>query len=232
MTNNLNIKIPQSIGIIMDGNRRFAKAHGLPQVEGHRLGYSKLKEVATWCQEVGIKFLTVYAFSTENWNRSKDEVSYLVDLFKTVLFSEAEKIQKEHGAIRFIGEFSRFSKEMVAKIKELESNNPTEPNLTLVVALSYGGRLEILTAINKLIEKGSSGSVTEEYFSKLLWSTGIPDPDLIIRVGGEKRLSNFLTWQSVYSELFFTDTNWPAFTKEEFLTILDEFSKRDRRMGK
>ncbi len=232
MKTDLTVKIPLSIGIIMDGNRRFAKAHGLPQVEGHRLGYAKLKEVAGWCQEVGIKFLTVYAFSTENWNRSKDEVSYLVDLFKTVLFSEAEKIQKEHGAIRFIGDLGRFSKDMVAKIKELENNNPVEPNLTLVVALSYGGRLEILSAINKLIEKGSVTSFTEEEFSKQLWSTGIPDPDLIIRVGGEKRLSNFLTWQSVYSELFFSDTTWPAFTKEEFLSILEEFSNRDRRMGK
>lgn len=227
-----NKKIPVSIGIIMDGNRRYAKAKGLPQVEGHRLGYAKLKEVADWCREVGIKFLIVYAFSTENWNRSKEEVSYLIELFKKVLFSEAEKIQKEHGAIRFIGDLTRFSKEMVAKITELEVNNPAEPNLTLVVALSYGGRLEILTAINKLIEAGNSVPVTEEAFLKHLWSAGVPDPDLIIRVGGEKRLSNFLTWQSVYSELFFTDTQWPAFSREEFFTILKDFSARDRRMGK
>lgn len=232
MNVDLNKKIPLSIGVIMDGNRRYARAAGLPQVEGHRLGYAKVKEVVEWCREVGINYITLYAFSTENWKRSQDEVSYLVDLFKKMLFSEAEKIQTKHCAVRFVGDMDRFGKDMAHKAHELEENNPIDPEVTVVVALSYGGRLEIVTAINALLREGRLDGVTEEEFSKMLWTKDIPDPDLIIRTGGEKRLSNFLTWQSVYSELFFSDTTWPAFTKEEFFSILEEFSNRDRRMGR
>lgn len=134
--------------------------------------------------------------------------------------------------LRFIGDIDRFGQEMADKARDIEAHNPTEPTGTLVLALSYGGRLEILTAVNDLILKGATTPISEEIFAQHLWTAGIPDPDIIIRVGGEKRLSNFLTWQSIYSELFFSGTLWPAFTREEFLTILDEYGNRERRMGR
>ena len=232
MTSESIQKAPQCVGVIMDGNRRFAREHGLPQIEGHKLGYQKVKEVMSWCQDAGIKYLVLYGFSTENWNRAPEEVSYLTDLVKTLIFTEAEELQKEHIAIRFIGDIDRFGQEMADKARDIEAHNPTEPTGTLVLALSYGGRLEILTAVNDLILKGATTPISEEIFAQHLWTAGIPDPDIIIRVGGEKRLSNFLTWQSIYSELFFSGTLWPAFTREEFLTILDEYGNRERRMGR
>lgn len=216
----------------MDGNRRYARSMGLPQVEGHRLGYEKIQEVGQWVRDAGIKYLVLYAFSTENWNRSQEEVTYLLDIFHTLLFVEAAKVQAQHIAIRCIGDMTRFGKEMQEKMQEIELHNPENPVITLVVALSYGGRAEIVSAVNKLLAEGLTNSVTEETFAHTLWTHGIPDPDIIIRVGGEKRLSNFLSWQSAYSELFFIDTFWPAFTKKEFESILDEYGTRERRMGK
>ncbi len=224
--------MPTSVGIILDGNRRYAKAHGLSVAEGHALGYKKVKDVAAWCREVGIKYLTVYAFSTENWKRGEEEVANLRELFNTLVFSEAEELRKENGAIRFIGDIEIFGEAFVAQARKLEETNPADPTLAIVVALSYGGRQEILQAVNTLLAAKASGPVTEAEFAKLLYTHDIPDPDLIIRTSGEKRLSNFLPWQSVYSELFFVDTHWPAFTKEDFMSVLQEYAARERRFGK
>jgi len=223
---------PSCIGIIMDGNRRFAKERGLPAMTGHLQGYEKAKEVAGWCRDAGIKYLILYAFSSENWNRSAEEVSYLTEIFRKLLWSEADKLRKEKGAIRFLGDIGSFGADFERQARLLEESNPKEPGLTVALALSYGGRPDIIRAVNNLLAKKAGGAVTEKEFSAELWTAGIPDPELVIRTGGEKRLSNFLAWQSVYSELFFTDTYWPEFTEKEFSEILEQHGKRERRMGK
>ena len=223
---------PVCIGIIMDGNRRFARERSMPVMEGHRLGYEKAKEVAKWCKGAGIRYLILYAFSTENWDRSPEEVSFLIGISKTLLLSEIDELRNENGAARFIGDIDRFGADFAAQARQLETTNPVEPAMTVVIALSYGGRQEILNAVNQIIATKDKNQVTEKEFAQHLWTAGVPDPDLIIRTGGEMRLSNFLPWQGVYSELFFTDTYWPAFTEEEFNGILKLYGQRDRRMGK
>lgn len=223
--------IPQCIGIILDGNRRWAKANGLSTLEGHRRGYEKIKDIMSWAKEAAVPFVVVYAFSTENWNRSLKEVSYLMGLFKEALTHKLQELKKEGLRVRCIGERSRFSSELQELMRTAEEETAPLPGPTLVLALSYGGRAEILQAARRVATEGKTG-VTEEEFSSYLWSAGIPNPDLIIRTGGEKRLSGFLTWQSVYSELFFIDTYLPDFSKGEFQDILTEFGRRERRMGR
>ena len=222
---------PQCIGIILDGNRRWAKAKGLPTFEGHRRGYEKMKEIVGWARVAHISFVIAYAFSMENWNRSQEEVSYLLDLFREIVADKLEELKKEGIRVRCIGDLSRFSAELQNSIRKAEQETANLSGTTLVLALSYGGRADILHAVER-IQKENKRAITEAEFSSYLWSKGIPDPDLIIRTGGEKRLSGFLTWQSVYSELFFVDTLLPDFSKSEFQDILTEFGRRDRRLGK
>lgn len=222
--------VPRCLGIIMDGNRRWARAHGLPTLEGHRRGYKKLDEALTWCKDAGIRHLVVYALSTENWNRSPEEVAYLMDLFRE-MSNDLRKRVEQHAAVHFIGDLARFPEDVQRAMERTHADNPPEATHHLWVAASYGGRPEILAAVNALIAQGV-GSVDEATFATMLWSAGMPDPDLIIRTGGDKRLSNFLTWSSVYSELSFVDTCWPAFAREEFDAILTEFGKRKRRFGR
>lgn len=224
-------EVPAHIGIIMDGNRRWAKAQGVPQLEGHRAGYEKLKEVLLWCKEYGISHLTVYAFSTENWNRAKEEVRYLMELFRMVMRDQIARAMKEGIRLRFPGDRSRFPDDIQRAIADAEKKTAGFAERTFSVALSYGGRAEILDAIRR-IPPERIDSITEEEFGSMLWSGGVPDPDMIIRTSGERRLSGFLTWGSVYSELFFTDTYWPAFTKEEFARMLGQYAERERRFGK
>ncbi len=226
-----NTQTPKCISMIMDGNRRWAKERGLFPVEGHAKGYEKLKEVIEWTYEAGVPNLIVYAFSTENWNRAKEEVSYLMTLIRKVLVEQSEEFNKKGNRIVFAGDIERFPKDIQKLIHESEEKTKNNTGNTLVLCISYSGRTEILHAVNNLL-KGEKTSVNEEEFSQALWIKDVPDPDIIIRTGGEKRLSGFLTWQSVYSELFFPKTFWPAFSKEEFLEILREFSFRDRRRGK
>lgn len=214
----------------MDGNRRWAREHGLPTLEGHMRGYQQAKEVASWCREAGVKYLTLYAFSNENWNRSKEEVAYLIELFKSIFMNEADDFKKENGAVRFIGDLARFGPEFETQAKKLEDENPASPSLTVVIALSYGGRQEIVRAANQLLREKKE-NVSEEEFAAHLYTSGIPDPDLIIRTSGEKRLSGFLPWQSTYSELFFVEKNWPDFEKADFESVLAEFAARERRHG-
>ena len=218
----------------MDGNRRWAKSRNLPTLEGHRRGYRNLKEVAGWCKDLGIKHFVVYAFSTENWNRSKEEVSYLMDLFRDMIFKELEWLKKEDVAIHFVGQRERFSKDLQEGMDNLEKET-LGGTRHLYVALSYGGRAEILHAIKRIArEKDERGieSLEEKDVADFLWTGKMPDPDIIIRTSGEYRLSGFLAWQSVYSELFFTDTLWPAFTEAEFKDIIKTYGERDRRKGK
>ncbi len=225
-----DLHIPQSIGIIMDGNRRWAKEQGLPTLEGHRAGYNKLKEVSAWCKDVGVKNLVVYAFSTENWNRTKEEVGYLMNLFREMIGKMTDNALRDDTRLIFLGERSRFEADILRAIEGAEEKTCSCKSFVFGIALSYGGRNEILDAIHR-IPKGKLTTLSEGEFSKLLFTKEIPDPDIIIRTSGEQRLSGFLPWQGVYSELFFIDTLWPAFTRLEFDRILEEYGKRQRRFG-
>lgn len=218
------------VGVIMDGNRRWARAHNKPVFEGHTEGYKRLQDVMKWAREAGIPHMAVYAFSTENWNRSEEEVGYLMKLFRSILENETNKMIEERIRVRFVGDRSRFSDDLRKGMERMEEATSKNFDITLNLAMSYGGRAEILSATNALIAKGQP--VTEEEFSKALWTGDMPDPDILIRTGGECRLSNFMPWQTVYSELFFVDAFWPEFSEEMFNNILKEFNERERRMGK
>lgn len=221
--------VPACVGIILDGNRRWAKANGVSKLDGHRAGMETLKKTVRFVRDSSIKHLVVYAFSTENWNRDKDEVSYLMDLFREAINKEMMELGKENVRVRFIGQRDRFSDDLRHAMADIEDKTSTNDAITLWVCLSYGGRAEIVAAAKAAAE---AGEVTEETLMQNLWTTGMPDPDIIIRTGGEKRLSNFLPWQAVYSELFFIETLCPDFDKEEFDSILAEFATRERRRGK
>ncbi len=225
------VHTPQCIGIILDGNRRWAKAKGLPAFEGHRRGFNKVKDIMNWAKEARVPFVVAYTFSTENWQRSPEEVSYLMGLFKETLTLKLEELKQEGLRVRCIGDLARFSPKLQTLMRKAEQETASLPGPTLVLALSYGGRAEILQAIESVAREDKT-TITEAEFSSYLWTKDIPDPDLIIRTGGERRLSGFLTWQSVYSELFFLDTFLPDFSKDEFQAILTEFGKRERRMGR
>jgi undecaprenyl diphosphate synthase len=203
----------------------------MPTLEGHRIGIDKIQELMSWAQDAGIEEVTVYAFSTENWNRAAEEVAYLMELFERACSKVFADVEKSGARVRFIGERTRFSKNIQEKMRLLEERSSVAKRGTLVVALSYGGRPEILAAVNALLAS-CAREADEKSFRGAMWSAGLLDPDLIIRTGGDRRLSNFLTWQSAYSELFFTETKWPDFSKEEFERILGEYASRERRLGK
>lgn len=220
-----------SIGVILDGNRRWAKQRGLPTLEGHRKGSERVRDLLEWAHEEGVGTVYIYAFSTENWNRTPEEVEYLMQLFSEAFSGKlVDEVVKRNGKIVFLGDRSRVPLELVKKMEETEDRTKEGTEGTLAVCLSYGGRAEIVAGANALIEKGQKID-SEESFRGALWGATLPDPDLIIRTGGEKRLSGFLTWQSVYSELFFVDTKWPDFSKKEFLDILSEYRNREQRRG-
>jgi undecaprenyl diphosphate synthase len=224
------VSTPVSVGIIMDGNRRWAKEHGLPSIEGHRRGSEKLHDVVDWCRELGVKELTVYAFSMENWNRAKEEVSYLLDLFRAGIKGQLSRALKKKIRLLFPGNRSLFPEDIRTLMMEAEIKTKAFTEQTLALALSYSGRTEILHAIREIPQEKLK-TLTEEEFEQHLWTSELKDPDMIIRTSGEQRLSGFLTWKSVYSELFFTNTYWPAFTKEEFARMLEEYGQRKRRFG-
>lgn len=229
-------KKPNCVGIIMDGNRRWAKARGLHSFHGHRAGYNKMKEIVEWSIKEKISNLILYAFSIENWQRPKEEVSCLMGPMK--LMADEDKEFKEKGVrISFIGDMSLVPKDTKELIIKAEKETLNLKKLHLVIAFSYGGRREILNAFKEIVQiknKKEIETMNEEEFSKYLWTNkiGVLDPDIIIRTSGEMRLSNFLTWQSAYSELFFTKTYWPDFSYGDFKKILEEFSLRERRLGK
>lgn len=228
MSESVHTEVPSCIGIIMDGNRRWAKSHGLSTLEGHRRGYDKAVECARWVREQGVSHFVLYAFSTENWNRTNEEVSYLMDLLRDMATTGLRELTKEGIRIRFIGTRDRLTPD-VLQAMELVEKESAHNDFTMWICLSYGGRAEIAAAATAA---ATGVPITEESLHSHLWSAEMPDPDIIIRTGGDKRLSNFLLWQVAYSELFFIDTFWPAFTKEEFDSILAEFAQRERRHGK
>jgi undecaprenyl diphosphate synthase len=232
-SNGLPEHIPTHVAIIMDGNGRWAKARGLPRLAGHKAGTENLRRVIRGCVEFGVKYLTIYAFSTENWARPADEVTGLMNIIKDVIEKELGELHKEGVQLRHLGHLDKLDpglQEKVRKAVELTCNND---RLILNIAFNYGGRDEILCAVTQMIkDKVKPEQVTPELFSTYLFTNGIPDPDLIIRTSGEMRTSNFLNWQSAYSEWYFTQTYWPDFDKEELRKAIFAYSERDRRFGK
>ncbi len=223
-------RLPKHIAVVMDGNGRWAKKRSLPRIYGHREAINSVNDILAACTEIGIKVLTLYSFSTENWSRPKTEVSALMTLLRRYLRSELKKLVRNNIRLDVIGDFSKLPgatrEELVRVMKETEKNT----GLLLILALNYGSRQEIVRAFNLLSEK-KKRNVTEEDISANLYTGGISDPDLIIRTSGEKRLSNFLLWQAAYSELYFTDILWPDFRKKDLLDAIEDFQKRDRRFG-
>lgn len=229
-------KLPDHIAIIMDGNGRWAKKRNLPRNMGHKAGVETAKEIALYCNEIGIKHLTVYAFSTENWSRPKDEVNGIMKLLNEYL----DRFEKEFGQkdirIRHIGELSGLPDDIQEKIKAVQDRTKENKGLSFNVALNYGGRLEIINAVKHIVQEVNKEEIREEdidekLFSKYMFTKDIPDPDLIIRTSGECRLSNFLLWQSVYSEFWFDEVLWPDFNKMNLNKALLEFQKRKRTYG-
>jgi undecaprenyl diphosphate synthase len=225
--------IPYHIGIIMDGNGRWAQAHGLPRVEGHRAGTDNIRRVLEACGEYGIQVVTIYAFSTENWHRPLEEVKGLMGILEMVLDKEVKNLHREGVRLRHIGELEGLSDSLRRAVLDAIELTKDNEGLTLNVAFNYGGRAEIVRGVRKLLEEnvGPDG-LDEELFSKYLYTSGVPDPDLIIRTGGEMRLSNFLIWQSAYAEYYSTSTYWPDFDKEELAKALRAYAQRDRRFGR
>ena len=229
--NKLPENLPEHIAIIMDGNGRWAKKRGLPRTSGHSAGAKTFQNIARYCNKIGIKYLTVYAFSTENWKRPKDEVDAIMKLLHDYLV-DSVNFKDENIRVRFLGDFSRLSDELNGLIADAENNSKNATGLNLNVALNYGGRDEIVNAVRKLAAKGADlTALTEQELSDNLYTSGMPDPDLIIRPSGEYRLSNYLIWQSAYAEYWFTDTLWPDFSEKDIDKAIISFASRDRRYG-
>ena len=229
----MNVK---HIAIILDGNRRWAKERGLFPTKGHEKGAKTLEEIAIYANEIGLKYLTVYIFSTENWKRSKEEVTFLMGLFKSYFTKLSKKMNSKNIKIKFFGSEEEITDELKKLKDDVENITKGATGLQLNLCFNYGGRREIVETVKKISNKVKNGEIlvddiTEELFSRNLYSEGIEDPDIMIRTSGEKRLSNFLPWQLTYTEFFFLDKYWPDFKKEDLNGIISEYETRDRRMG-
>ena len=227
----------QHIAIIMDGNGRWAVKRGLPRSLGHKKGAEVVKTIARAAADKGIKYLTLYAFSTENWQRSKEEVTYLMTLLRQYLKGDLQELKENQVCIRFIGERYMLDADIQQMMADLEQETAVYDKMTLCIALSYGSRQEIISAVKKTAESYKNGNILLEdidinLFSDMLYTKDIPDPDLLIRTSGEKRISNYLLWQLAYSEFVFTDVLWPDFTPDHLQQIINEFKTRERRYGK
>ncbi len=224
--------LPRHIGVIMDGNGRWAKLRGLKRIEGHRRGAERAKDIIRVSLDIGIEVLTLYAFSIENWQRPDDEVSTLMELLEVYLSTELIDLIQEGIRFRVIGNKEKLPEQIQQIINHAEELTKNNKKLTLVLALSYSGRDEILRAIKKLInDEVDADSINELLFESYLDTAGLPPVDLIIRTSGEMRISNFLLWQGAYAELYFTETLWPDFTKDEFLLAIQDYQRRERRFG-
>ncbi|MDD6213849.1 MAG: isoprenyl transferase [Firmicutes bacterium] len=229
-------RIPVHIGVIMDGNGRWAKKRGLPRSAGHQAGADTLKKIVTECNKMGIKYITVYAFSTENWKRPKDEVDFLMNLLMNYLRDAEKTLAGENVVIRTIGSRNELSEEIQQQIIKTEKFTENNTGIVMNIALNYGSREEIIHAVRGLVRDAVGGKVklediSEDMMSNRLYTGGIPDPDLIIRTSGEERLSNFLMWQSAYSELYFTRRLWPDFNINDLHTAIIAYQNRNRRYG-
>jgi undecaprenyl diphosphate synthase len=226
-------QVPQHVAIIMDGNGRWALKRGLPRLAGHKAGTENLRRIIKACVEFGVRYLTIYAFSTENWGRPREEVQGLLRILEDVIDKELNELNEQGVQIRHLGRLDQLAPALQEKVMEAVETTKQNTTLVLNVAFNYGGRDEIVNAIQQILRDGvQPETVTPELVSKYLYTAGVPDPDLIIRTSGELRISNFLIWQAAYSEWYVTPTYWPDFGKEEFRKALDEFANRDRRYGK
>ena len=228
--------LPKHIAIIMDGNRRWAKANGLTTKEGHKAGAKNLENIALICNKLGIKYLTVYAFSTENWKRSEEEVSALMLIMKAYLDSFSKRVNTENIRVKVLGDISRLSESLQKSIRNAIEKTKNNTGLTLNVAFNYGGRPELVNAMKNIALKVKNGElnvddINEDTISNHLYTAGMPDPDLMIRTSRELRTSNFLPWQLVYTEFYFPDVHWPAFNEEELLKAIEVYQSRNRRFG-
>jgi len=221
------------IAIIMDGNRRWAKERNLPTALGHKKGVESLKSILRACNDFGIKYLTVYAFSTENWNRKQDEVDFLMNLVAVTLTNELAEMHKENVQIHFIGDLTRLNEGLQKIIANAIDKTKDNTGVVLQIALNYGSRAEIVYAVKNIIKSGiGEDCVNEDLISSSLYTSGVPDPDILIRTGGEKRISNYLLWQIAYSEIIVRDEFWPDFDKNVLALCIEDFGKRHRRYGK
>ena len=230
-------RLPRHVAVIMDGNGRWAKRQGLPRVMGHKRGVDALKELLRCCNDWGIKALTAYAFSTENWGRPLEEVDFLMTLFERVLRKELREMMQENVQIRFVGNLNALPRSLQAEIERSMADTQDNPGIRFTVATNYGGRQEILHACQAIAQQVQQGliqpeQIDEALFESHLYTAGICDPDLLIRTSGEMRISNFLLWQMAYAEMYITETLWPDFDRLEFHRALTAYQQRDRRFGK
>lgn len=230
-------KSPAHIAVIMDGNGRWAKARGLPRTAGHQKGAEAVKTIIEACGNLGVQYLTLYTFSSENWERPKDEVNDLMNLLRYYIAREINDFHQQGARLRMIGDRSRLSGDILKQIDEAEKLTEKNTRVNVTVALSYGGRQEIIEACRKIAGKVSAGemsigSIDESVFNSALYCPELPDPDLLIRTGGDTRVSNFLLWQLAYAELYFTPTLWPDFDRNELEKAIEDFTQRERRYGK
>ena len=225
-----SLNIPKHIAIIMDGNGRWAKKRGLPRSMGHSAGGEAFINTVGECNTLGVKYLTVFAFSTENWKRDKSEIAALVELMHKYIVKHTPKLMELNISLSILGDYRAFDRLTVEALDESIAKLKSNTGMRLCIALNYGGKADIVNAVNKLIASGKQ-SITAEDIDGALYTSGIPDPELVIRTSGELRMSNFLLWQTAYSELYFTDTLWPDFGKKELLAAIEDYSKRNRRFG-
>lgn len=230
------MNIPKHIAIILDGNGRYAKAHGLPRQMGHKAGCETLEQIVEDCARLGVGYFTVYAFSTENWKRSTEEVGALMALFRVYLKKIIKIANDNNVKVTTIGERSRFDADIIEGINEMEEATKQNTGMVFCIAINYGGRDEITRAVRRLAQEAKEGKlspeeITEQMISDEIDTKDMPDPDLLIRTAGEQRLSNFLLWQSAYTEFYYTDIYWPDFNKEELLKAIEAYNNRDRRFG-
>lgn len=228
--------VPKHIGIIMDGNGRWAKKRGEIRVNGHKEGLKTLRETVKSCRELGVDYLTVYAFSTENWKRPKSEVNFLMRLLDIYIKNEVKYLKENHVALKFLSRKENLDEKLLNKIKKAEEETQNNSKMLLSIAFNYGGRQEISDGIKNILDLFEKGEIkkeeiNEDTFSKYLYTKDIPDPDLIIRTSGEFRTSNFLLWQSAYSEYYITDVLWPDFKKEDLIKAIESYNNRNRRFG-
>ena len=230
------MNVPQHVAIILDGNGRWAKSKGMPRNYGHAQGSKNVERICEEAWRLGIKYLTVYAFSTENWNRPQDEVDALMNLLRRYMKTCLTTASKNDMKVRVIGDITRLDEDIRSRILELEEATKNNGGLNFQIAINYGSRDELVRSIRRLVQdcvdnKQDPAEITEAVIERYLDTHGIPDPDLLIRTSGEQRLSNFLLWQLAYTEFYFTDVHWPAFTKEELIKAIEQYNKRDRRFG-
>lgn len=230
------LRVPSHVAIIMDGNGRWASSRGLPRVAGHRAGLGAIRRVIEGCRDLGIRILTLYAFSTENWRRSSDEVGALMGMFHERLVAEAEELQRSGIRVRIVGDLDAIAPETRTQIERVEAMTVENQALLLNIAFNYGGRAEIARAARTLAEGVRDGrfgveQISEPALAECLYTAGLPDPELLVRTGGEQRLSNFLLWQAAYAELLFLDVYWPDFDRHHLVAAVSEYQRRQRRFG-